>query len=78
MTRWRASESSAGIERVLTPRRLAQLNACIPGPGIESVRGALIEAARLGREVCANILVTRGWPWPALLAERILAVLDAP
>lgn len=77
VARWRASESSAGIEHVLTLRRLAQLNACIPGPGIESVRGALAEAARLGREVCANILATRGWPWPALLAERTLAVLAA-
>ncbi len=31
--RWRASELSVGIERVLSPHRLAQLNDCIPGPG---------------------------------------------
>ncbi len=75
--RWRASESASGIEHVLTPRRLMQLNACIPGPGLKSVHQALIKAVELGSEVCIALGTTYGWPWPAALADRTLLVLTS-
>lgn len=60
--RWRASELSVGIERVLSPHRLAQLNDCIPGLGLDSLRRALADAAVLGRDICAAVNVRYGWP----------------
>lgn len=75
--RWRASESASDIEHVLTPRRLTQLNACIPGPGLKSLHQALIKAAELGYEVCTALHTTYGWPWPDALADRTLLVLKS-
>ena len=77
LERWRASESASGIEHVLTPRRLTQLNACIPEPGLTSVHQALIKAAELGYEVCTALRTTYGWPWPDALADRTLLVLKS-
>ncbi len=69
--RWRASDSSVGIEQVLTSKRLVQLNACIPSPSNESLQGALLAAAYLASEVCAVISEQHGWPWPEKLAQRV-------
>lgn len=69
--RWRASDPSAGVEQALTAQRLAQLNACIPSTSNESLRYALLAAARLASEVCMVISERHGWPWPETLAQRV-------
>jgi len=76
--RWRASESAVGIEHVLTPERLARLNSCIPGPGIESLHHTLGTATDLAGDVCASIGTTCGWSWPHILAEHLSTVLKSP
>jgi hypothetical protein len=73
--RWRASSACVGIEDAITPERLAQLNACIPGTDVESLKTAMSRAAELGKSVCAAIADERGWSWPEELAERIEAIL---
>lgn len=75
--RWRAAGAAAGIERVLSPLRLPQLDACVPGPTDADLARALRRAARLGRQVCAAIAAREGWPWPEALAEKTLRVLRA-
>ncbi len=75
VTRWRASESAAGIEHVLTPERLERLNACIPGGGLQGVTQALTQAVLLADAVCTHIHATHGWPWPAQLAARMPKLL---
>ena len=75
--RWRAAESAVGIERAVSPRRLVQLDACIPGAGMDSIHRALLNAASFGRDVCADIATTRGWPWPEHMAAHVLAALNA-
>lgn len=75
LERWRASESAPGIEHVLAPHRLAQLDACIPGPRLRSTRQALTNATELSCKVCTALHATHGWPWPAALGERTLLIL---
>jgi len=74
--RWRASEAAAGIADVISPARLAALNACIPGPGMIGVTRALVAAARLGRVTCAATAAREGWDWPAMLAERVITLYE--
>ncbi len=74
--RWRASSACVGIEDVITPERLAQLNACIPGEDVASLQAAMRRAAELGKIVCASIATERGWLWPEALAEQVEAILD--
>jgi lincosamide nucleotidyltransferase len=75
VARWRASESAVGIEHVLSPQRLEQLNACIPGKGIPNLLDALRLAIGLADTVCARIHVMHGWPWPEHVAARMPALL---
>lgn len=75
VARWRASESAVGIEHVLTPQRLEQLNTCIPGLGLPSLLQALKQAVALAEELCTHIHAIRGWPWPAQLAARMPKLL---
>ena len=77
LARWRASESAPGIERVLTPHRVTQLNACIPGSGVRSIRQALVKGVELGCEACTALHASNGWPWPAALGERALLMLTS-
>ena len=73
--RWRATNASAGIERVLSPQRLAQLNACIPDATADGLPTALRASATLGADVCAAVAAREAWPWPAVLAERVRGLL---
>lgn len=72
---WQGQSAAVGLEQALTPARLAQLEGCIAGPGMAGVQGALRAAARLGAEVCPAIAAHHAWPWPALLARRVQAIL---
>jgi len=74
--RWHASEAAAGIADVISPARLAALDACIPGPGMIGVTRALAAAARLGRVTCAATAAREVWDWPALLAERVMTLYE--
>ena len=76
LDRWRASSSAVGIEQVISPERLGQLDSSIPGAGAEELRRALFNAARLSYEVCAAAAKGNGWDWPERLAGRVLAVLE--
>lgn len=76
LNRWRAAPVATGVERTLSPERLARLDACVPAAGAESLRGALARAAQLGRAVCAVIAAREGWAWPHRLAERVAALLS--
>ncbi len=73
--RWEGAPSAWGVERALSPGRLARLDACIPATDADGVCRALPPAARLGREVCAALGARHGWPWPERLADRTAALL---
>lgn len=72
---WRESPAALHAERVLSPARLAQIEACVPAAGAEGLRSALPVTARLGRSVCAALAARRSWDWPRTLAERTEALL---
>ncbi len=74
--RWRATIAASAIEQVLTSERQAQLDACIPGADPRSLLGAMCEAARLGRAVCAAMAENHGWSWPEALAGQLEALLE--
>ena len=74
--RWRASDAAANIERDLTPARLRQLNACIPGPAPADLAPALRRILHLGREASATAAIRYERPWPAELAGRLIALAD--
>jgi hypothetical protein len=73
--RWRASESAVGIEAAISAERLAQLDACIPGPGVASLQAAMRAAAALGRDASGTIAARHDWPWPAELADRVVGLM---
>jgi lincosamide nucleotidyltransferase len=73
--RWRASEAAVGLEAVLTPERLAQLERCIPGPGLTGVQAAMTRAAELGWITCRAGAACYDRPWPEALARAILRLL---
>lgn len=73
--RWRAADAVSGIERVLSARRLNQLNACIPPQDAESIGSILLVIAGVGEEVCASIATAHGWLWPEELATRCQSLI---
>ena len=75
LERFRAQSSAVGIEQAVTPTRLAQLDACIPGADASLLIRSFVRAAALGYEVCESISARHGWPWPRELADRALALL---
>ncbi|HET7080816.1 MAG TPA: hypothetical protein VFM49_25570 [Chloroflexia bacterium] len=73
--RWRASEAAVGLEAGLPPERLAQLERCIPGPGLTGVEAAMARAAELGWRTCRAGAARYARPWPEQLARDILRLL---
>ncbi len=74
--RWTASDAADGIERAVSPERLAQLHRSIPTPDAESLAPALRASAELGAEVCASIASRTGQLWPEKFATEMVALLD--
>lgn len=72
LARFRSSDSTAGIEQIVTPSQLRRLRRCVAGPDVGELRRAMLEAVQLGREVCADIQTQRGWAWPEELAARLV------
>ncbi len=72
--RWVASDAAAGIERAISPARLAALHGCVPGPGMAGVVRALGAAARLGQASCGAIAAREGRAWPDKLAARVVTL----
>lgn len=70
--RWRGSSSSMGIEKVLSEKRRAQLNQCIPGPSKTDLRFAMFHAGSLGYEASDQIAQKYSWDWPISLANKVL------
>jgi hypothetical protein len=73
--RWRESPDAFEVERALSAERLTRLEGCVAQPGSAGLRKALLATATLGSEVCAALAARHGWPWPAELASRTLALL---
>lgn len=76
LRRWRASSAAAGIERDISPERLARLDACIPGEGPDELRRVFLDAARLAFDVCEATARAHGRRWPRELAERVIEILE--
>ena len=62
--RWLASFPSWKLEGSLSPTRLAQLDACIPLPGAEELKRAMLNTALLGRDICDSLAARHNWTWP--------------
>ena len=75
LDRWSAQQAMAGIEGVVSPQRLAQLNASIPDANVDALAAAFAPTVDLAHDVCASIHAITNWPWPHELADkaRILA-----
>ena len=73
--RWLASFPSSKLERALSPARLNQLDTCIPLPGAEALKQAMLNAAKLGYEVCEALALRHGWVWPREAAEEVIQML---
>ena len=73
--RWLASFPSWKLERALSPARLNQLNACIPLPGAEALRQAMLNTAKLRQEVCEALALQHRWEWPREAAEEVIQML---
>lgn len=76
LERFRSSESTAGIEKVIPPIQYMRLKRCVAGPHVGELRRSMLEAAKLGSEVCQAISTQHGWAWPEALAERIIKLSD--
>jgi lincosamide nucleotidyltransferase len=74
---WQGTSAAAGIEQVITPTRLHQLQGCIPAPGQNALLAAMQHTATLGDTICQTIATQHHWPWPAELAQRVQAVLGS-
>ena len=76
LKRWRASSAAVNIERVISPERLARLDACVPGAGAVELQRGFDEAARLAFDACEATARANSWEWPRELAERVLEILE--
>lgn len=73
---WRGRAAAVGIEQVIAPERLRQLNECIPDSGSDALLNVMRHTAQLGHAVCQNIHQQHGWTWPVRLAQRVHQVLN--
>lgn len=75
--RWRNSSAMLGIEQALAPARLAALERCFAGADPAELARAFGAATLLAQQVCGAIAARHGWPWPAALAARVVALSPA-
>ncbi len=75
LDRWWGSPAALDGEEALPPEALRRLQGCIPGPADNDLRAAMLRAALLGRDACAEIAAREGWPWPVELGERMVRLL---
>lgn len=73
--RWLASFPSWKLERVLSPTRLEQLDTCIPLPGAEGLKQAMLNTALLGRDVCETLATQNKWSWPRAAGEEVIRMI---
>lgn len=73
--RWLASFPSWKLERALSPTRLEQLDACIPPPGAEGFKQAMLNTAYLGIDVCNKLANRHSWTWPRAAAEEVMRMI---
>ncbi len=72
--RWRNSSAAIDIEHALSPERMQQLTACIPGPDTAGLQVAFRNAIELGYTVCENVANMHNWEWPQQLAVRVRGI----
>ena len=75
--RWLASFPSWKLERALPPTRLEQLNTCIPLPGAEGLKQAMLNTAYLGSDVCETLANQHHWTWPHTAAEEVIRMIKS-
>ena len=73
--RWLASFPSWKLERALSPTRLNQLDTCIPPPGAEAFKQAMLNTAYLGRDVCEMLATRHNWTWSRAAAEEVIQMI---
>ncbi len=78
LDRWSAQQAVAGIERVISPQRLAALDGSIPGPNVDDLAAAFAPTTALAHSVCTAIHAITSWPWPRELANRACGLAAAP
>lgn len=67
--RWTASDAASGIEHVISDRRRAQLDRCIPERDPASQVSAFREIVELGMDVCMVLSARHEVPWPEQLGR---------
>lgn len=75
LERWQSNGAAVAVEQTLSSERLRALDGCVPASGSAALRQALVATVALGRVACLAIAARDGYPWPAVLAERIAALL---
>jgi len=73
--RWLTSFPSWKLERTLSPTRLAQLDTCIPSPGAEAFKQAMLNTAYIGHDVCESLATRHNWTWPRAAAEEVIKMI---
>lgn len=71
---WQEVSIIAGGIREL-PTRLEQLDSCIPLPGAETFKQAMLNTAHLGSDVCETIAARHNWTWPRAAAEEVIRMI---
>ncbi len=74
--RMRAASAAAQIEQDISAARLAQLDACIPGPTAPDLLATMHRAALLTADVCRTIAERERWAWPADLADQVIPLFE--
>ncbi len=78
LERWTAQQAVAAIEQVISPQRLVEFNACVPGITVDSLAEAFAPISELAHSVCASIHTITNWPWPHELADRARKLAATP
>jgi hypothetical protein len=75
--RWLGSGASQGIEKILSPERLTQLESCIPGTGVSNFLQTMVSAAMITAEVSESVANKNNWDWPKTLAIWTINLLKS-
>lgn len=76
LERWQASFPSWNLEHLISSARLSQLNACIPAEGEAEMLRAMLNAAKLGHDLCQLLATRYKCDWPKRAVEEIIRVLS--
>jgi hypothetical protein len=63
------------VEHLLSPTRLSQLEGCMPSPGAEALKQAMLNTALLGHDVCETLATKYERTWPREAAEEVIRMV---